>query len=141
MDQTEKLLQTTYKTARMGAQAIGAILPKTDNRNMRNILVDKLSQYDDISDRASEELVRRGEEAKENPITEKMTDLMVQMKAGMNQDPSHLAEMLINGATMGIIDAEKAKNTAPGAEPVSHQLAGEVSGLCHKMIDEMKPFL
>ena len=108
---------------------------------MRKVLVSHLTSYDDLSHRASEEMVRRGGEAKESPISEKMADMMLQMKAGMNSEPSHLAEMLINGATMGVIDTTRALNNAPGAEPCAYQIASEVGGLSQKIVEDLKPFL
>lgn len=140
MDQTEKLLQTSYKTARMGAQAIGAILPKTD-RDMRTRLVAHLSEYDDLSDKTAQELGKLGEEPKENMLTEAMSDIAIQIKAGMDKEPTKLAEMLMNGAVMGIVENTRAMKTYPDAQPVSRDLAGQVTNLCQTVFDDMKTFL
>lgn len=141
MNQTEKLLQTTYKTARMGAQAIGAILPKTVDRDMRGRLLAHLSEYDELSERISQELVKEGEEPKENMLTEAMSEIAIQFKTSMEKDPSKLAEMLMNGAVMGIVENTRAMKTYPEAQPVSQDLAGQVTGLCQTVFDEMKSFL
>ncbi|MBR4288715.1 MAG: hypothetical protein IKT50_04685 [Clostridia bacterium] len=141
MDQTEKLLQTSYKTARMGAQAIGAVLPKTEDREMRNRLVAHLSEYDDLSEQTSQELMKRGEEPKENMLTEAMSDIAIQIKAGMDKEPTKLAEMLMNGAVMGIVENTRAMKIYPEAQPVSLDLAGKVTNLCQTVFDDMKTFL
>jgi len=141
MDQTEKLLQTSYKTARMGAQAIGAVLTKTENREMRNRLVSHLSSYDDLSDQTLRELTNRGEEPKENMLTEAMSDIAIQVKTGMEKEPTKLAEMLMNGAVMGIVENTRAMKIYPEAQPVSQDLAGKVANLCQTVFDDMKTFL
>ncbi len=141
MDQTEKLLQTSYKTARMGAQTIGAVLPKTEDREMRTRLVAHLSEYDELSDQTAAELTKRGEEPKENMLTEAMSDIAIQIKAGMDKEPTKLAEMLMNGAVMGIVENTRAMKIYSEAQPVSHDLAGKVANLCQTVFDDMKTFL
>ncbi len=141
MDQTENLLQTSYQTSRMGAHAISTLLPKIQDQSMRNLLVSHMTRYDDLSHRASEEMVRRGKAVKESPISEKLTDMMVQIKAGITSDPSHLAEMLIRGAEMSVNDSTRALKSAPGADPESYRIASEVGRLSQKIVEDLKPFL
>ncbi len=141
MDQTEKLLQVSYKTARMGAQAIGAVLTKTENKEMRTRLANHLTEYDELSEQTSAELEKHGEEPKENMLAEAVSDLAIQLKAGMDKEPTKLAEMLMNGAVMGIVENTRAIKIYPEAEPVSKDLAGKGATLCQAVFDDMKTFL
>ena len=141
MEQTSVLLQAAYKTAKMGSQAISTILPKIENKEMKDILLSQLSRYDDLADRSSAELIKLGEKAKEHMLAEAMADLMVQLKASMNPDPSKHAEMLINGATMGVIELYRAKNASPSAAPISHTIATDLNALVLDTVERMKSFL
>ena len=142
MDQTQELLQCVYKNARMGAQAINAILPKTEDVNMRKVLVSYLARYDENASAASEEMVKRGGKAKEPPApAQAATDLMVQMKANLDRRPTHLAEMLVQGANMGVIETTRMRNSSPDADPAAQQIAGVTNELNQQLIRDMQHFL
>ena len=141
MDQSEIILQAAYKTARMGAQTISTVLPKTMDQKMRGQMISHLSRFDELSDRASEEMIRLGSEVKENSASEKMADFMVALKAAMNREATNLAEMMMNGAVMGVIELNRARNENPSANPSAHQVAKDLEALCETVIQDMKAYL
>jgi len=141
MDQSEIVLQAAYKTARMGSQTISTVLPKTMDQKMRGQLISHLSRFDELSDRASEEMLRLGSEAKENTASEKMADFMVAIKAAMNRESTNLAEMMINGAVMGVVELTRARNENPSANPTAHHVAKELENLCETVVQDMKAYL
>ena len=141
MDQSEIILQAAYKTARMGAQTISTVLPKTMDQKMRGQMISHLSRFDELSDRASEEMIRLGSEVKENSASEKMADFMVALKAAMNREATNLAEMMMNGAVMGVIELNRARNENPSANPSAHQVSKDLEALCETVIQDMKAYL
>ena len=141
MDQTEKLLHEAYKTSKMGGQAIGTILPKTENRELRALLLGHLASYEDLTERIAEELKKCGEEPKENLLSEATSSLAIQFKAGMDKETTNLAEMLMNGAVMGIVESMRAKRIYPEASAVAQEINGQTLSLCQTVFDDMKPFL
>lgn len=142
MDPTEKLLQTSLQTAKMGSSSINTILPKVSDASMRNLLVKDLESYDEVAGRAETELQNRSVDTKNHHMVgEMMANLAIQMKTTMDNSASHLAEMMIQGANMGVIEIVRSQNGAKDAAPMSHQIATDVINISTRVVNEMKPYL
>ena len=89
-------------------------------------------------------LAREGEEAKEESFLTKMGAKMgMAMNTMMDSTTSHLAEMMIEGATMGVTDMTKLvreyENSNCSEEALS--LAKEIIGFQEKTVEKMKAYL
>ena len=70
-------------------------------------------------------------------------EMSISMTTLMNRTPSKIAEMVINGATMGIIDIKKAINKAQSEQADSGNigLASEILAFQESNVEKMKEFL
>ena len=123
LDKNEELLNEVYKNTKMGGDSIIDLLDKVSDNGLRAEMTDELSVYRRYAKEASEKLSERGLKPKELPMTAKMGAKMgMVMNTMLDTTTSHLAEMMINGATMGIIDLEKKLNDGGEAERLARDV-------------------
>lgn len=108
MNADAELLNFIYQNSEMGVKTIKQLLPMTDNEAFQEHLNAELKEYTQIHEKAKDLLNQHGLKEKEIGEIEKiMAYLAIDMKTLMNKSASHMAEMLIQGGTMGVIDCNK----------------------------------
>lgn len=131
------LLQEIYKGAVMGTEAIQQLLPKVENPSFRSDLQTQYQQYQQTAANAESQLKELSRCPKELTGREKaMLWGALQGQTMCNKETSHLAEMMIQGSNMGIINLTKVLNsyTVPDGpaengspEPLESQKARELA--------------
>ncbi len=112
MDNNETLLNELYKNTTMGGDAIIDLMDKAENPEMRTEMTRELEKYREYSKRAASLLSERGLKPEEPGMMAKAGSKMgMAFNTMLDTTTSHLAEMMINGATMGIINIEKQLNS------------------------------
>ena len=140
LDKNEELLNEVYKNTKMGGDSIIDLLDKVSDNGLRAEMTDELSIYRRYAKEASEKLGERGLKPKELPMTAKMGAKMgMVMNTMLDTTTSHLAEMMINGATMGIIDLEKKLNDGGGGE--AERLARDVLRYEKETVERLGQYL
>ena len=111
MSADAEMLNFVYQNSQMGVETLNQLLPMIDNEAFKKLIEPQLNEYKQIHEEAKELLNRHGYDEKGIGALEKiMTYLMIDMKTLMDKSSSHIAEMLIQGSNMGIIDAVKRIN-------------------------------
>ena len=140
LDKNEELLNEVYKNTKMGGDSIIDLLDKVSDNGLRSEMTDELSVYRRYAKEASEKLGERVLKPKELPMTAKMGAKMgMVMNTMLDTTTSHLAEMMINGATMGIIDLEKKLND--GGDGEAERLARDVLRFEKETAERLSTFL
>ena len=89
-----------------------------------------------------EHLQSLGEDAKEENFITKMSAKMgTAFNTMMDDSPSHIADMMIQGSTMGITDMTKKLSELDEADAGAKELAEEYIGCEQKHIESMKKYL
>ena len=102
---TEQLLDAMYKNVKMGADSILNILPMAQDKEMRTELTRQMEKFEGYATKISAMLHKEGESPKEEGFLTKMSAKMgMAMNTMLDSTTSHLAEMMIEGATMGVTD-------------------------------------
>jgi len=115
-----------YRNAKMGAESILNLLPVVEDERLKSELTAELTKYEEFASDAQKMLEEQGEK----PLEEKMfSRLMAKMGIKMNtmidKTSSHIAQMIIEGAVMGITDIQKRLNDGDDygrAEPMAKKL-------------------
>lgn len=145
MNQIEEsitMLNEIYQAASMGVQGSELLLNKSQDNQFKEKLHEYSNRYKDIQDEAATLLSNKGEVPRDAGNMEKMGLWMgVQMNTLKDKTSSHMAEMLIEGSTMGIIKSVKHKNTHPEADQQCYDLENKLLSLEQAHIDDMKNFL
>ena len=108
-EQTE-ILQLIYKNVKMGSEAIISLLPKVKNTQLRSDITEQMAQYDKYAATITDRLSELGEEPKWSIIDTFPLKAGITMNTLADSSDSHIAEMMIQGSNMGIIDIVKKLN-------------------------------
>ncbi len=105
MNANIEMLNYIYKNAQMGQNSINHLLDIIkDDSKLRNLLERQFKEYKIIFDVAETALNKFGYEAKgTSPLQKFETYMMIDLKTISDKSSDHIAEMLIKGSTMGVI--------------------------------------
>ncbi len=142
MDQSISLLQEIVRAARDGAEGISLVMDKTSDTALRQALGDEKKQYAAVEQDAGSRLIDLGGQAEPENIMNRAGMWMgMQLNTLMDKSPSHLAEILIQGNTMGVVGLIRAKNDYPQADQNSIDLFNRMLTLQYDGIERAKSFL
>ena len=145
MKDKNELLEYIYQTADMGKNSLETLLDALEGKdNKIKVVVEKqLKEYEKYYDK-SEKLLKKN---KVKPKTKGvMTEMMSKMGINMNvmkdNSDAKMAEMLIQGLTMGIVEMEKKiKDYKDEVDKDIIKLAKDVLKFQEKSLDEIKEYL
>ncbi len=140
-DRTANLLRAVYKNVKMASDSILNLMPKVENASLKSDMTVQLSVYEGFASRAAKHLGDEGIKPEEEGAIAKVSSKMGMMMNTMrDSSTTHLVEMLIEGATMGVNDLLKeireSENT--DASEASLRLARDVCRFEEKTITELK---
>ncbi len=108
MSSNEELLNYIYQNSQMGTNTIEQLLGIVKDQDFKKQLDTQLKEYRDINDSAKNLLEKKGcNEKGVGALNEMTTYMMINIKTLTDKSTSHVAEMMIQGSTMGIIQATK----------------------------------
>ena len=109
---TDQLLTELYKNMKMGADGIINVTPKVKGGPFRDELLRELDTYEKYSKKISKLILDMGGSPKEENIFSKVASKIgTEMNTLTDSTESHIAQMMIEGATMGITENTKLKLT------------------------------
>ena len=105
---TKAFLSELYKNMKMGADSIVNISPKVKDGHLRDELLRELDTYEKYANKIGKLLYESGETPKEENIMSRMASKVgMTMSTLTDATESHIAQMMIEGATMGITENTK----------------------------------
>ena len=133
-----------YKNVKMGADSIINLMPKVQREELRTEMTAQLSKLEEYSTEISKMISEEGAQAKEENVVSRMSAKMgMAMNTMMDSTTNHIAEMMMEGYTMGIADMTKDireyENTT--ASESSLKLARDIVNYYESCYDRMKKFL
>lgn len=112
-DNNLNVLDEINKGSTMGMDAINFVLDKVEDINFRKVLDVEYNKYRDISNRVNEiynNYTIEKEPHETNTMNKMMTWYGIQMKTMNDKSNSKIAELLMQGTNMGIIEGRKLLN-------------------------------
>ncbi len=114
MNRPEYILNEINKGIKMGMDSISSIAEKVTDEQLKDDLQSEYNQYNTILNEVNSELGKYEEFPKElNPAQKMMGWFDVQISTMTDDSDSKIAEMLIKGTNMGIIEGVKLLNHNP----------------------------
>jgi len=142
MEQSEKLLQSIVENARMGKNACDQLLKKAEGEEIRREITLEREKYDQLARKAEEYMHQLGIVPKPEGMMQRMGMWMgMEMNTLTDKTPSHIADMLIQGATMGVVEMTKARNSNPDASAEARGIASNFITAQQDAIERLKSFL
>ena len=109
MNETIQLLQDVVRNARTGGDAVNQLMQRAEGDAMRRELNAARTQYETIHREAERALsANHGQPEPVNPLNRAGMWMGLNMNTLMDRSDDHIAEMVIQGATMGVVDTTKA---------------------------------
>lgn len=136
------VLDELSKGACMGRDAIHFIMDKVEDEALKEELNNQYAKYKEISNRISELYPEYSEDEphKTNVMNKAMTWYGIEMKTMMDDSTSKIAELLLQGTNMGIIEGRKLLNHKDVDESV-HSLIQEYVDMQEDAVEKLKTFL
>lgn len=136
------VLDELNKGACMGRDAIHFILDKVKDDNLKKELNRQYKKYKDISKEINEiyPQYNEGEPHETGTMNKIMTWYGIEMKTFMDESTSKIAELLLQGTNMGIIEGRRLLNHKKTDENV-HRLVQEYVTMQEDAVEKLKEFL
>ena len=142
--QTAELLTAVYKNVKMAGDSILNLMPKVKDEKLKSDMTVQLSKFEGFASQAAKLLAEEGvKPEQENAMTRMSAKWGSMMNTMLDDTTSHLAEMMVEGATMGVTDmmrvVRESENT--GVSEKALRLAREVCAYEEKVAEDMKSYL
>lgn len=142
-DPNLKLVHDIYKNVKMGSDSINTLLPKVENPALRQDMTTQLLGYENFSVEATKLLLEQGESPKDISLLQKLpAEAGIHMNTLIDNSTSKIAELMINGSVMGVIDATRALNNCKNSCPAAAtKLAQDVITFEDNNITRLRTYL
>ncbi len=142
MEENKNALDELNKGCTMGIEAINNLIDKIDNDDFKKVLEKQLKQYNKMVDKVSK---LYSDYSDKDPheigtFSKVMTDYMANMKTMMDHTDSKIAEMLLQGTNMGIIEGRRILNNKKIDVEVE-QLIEDFVNDQEKIVEDLKRYL
>lgn len=137
-----QLLQYVHKTAEMGIEGLRDVEDRVESGPLRQAIRQQMVEYREISKESGELLRARGEQPEDPGVMARVSsEVMSAAKTFPEASPSKIAEMVIQGNTMGITKGTKHLNDYAGDDRRVKALAQRLISTEQDNVEQMKQFL
>lgn len=106
MNQNQELLNFIYENAQMGIETLPKLIKLVEDENFKEQLKYQYKKYTEFAEKAKKLLAENGCEEKGVSTMQKLqTYIMINIQTLTDKSVTHIAEMLIVGSNMGVIQA------------------------------------
>ena len=141
-ESSTRFLHDIYRNTENGIDAILTLLPKTQDDRLTSDLQTQLHGLRAIEAETVRKLKQFGETPKETSMLQKMGMKMgIHMNTMLNKSSSRLAELMIKGNNMGVIDLNRSMNEYGSLNSNAGALAQSLLTLEQKALDTFKSYL
>ena len=137
-----ELLQYIHKTADMGCEGIRTVIDYAEGASLKKTLRTQLTEYQKLRDTAASMLQKRNEEPKGvGTMAKASSELMSAGQLAFNRSDSKIAEMTMQGNSMGVSKTLKHLHDYRGKDDAARALASKLLSTEEANIEQLKPFL
>ena len=142
MDANITVLNEIHKGLVMGMESISVVSSKVGDNNFKQLLEEEYAQYGNILDRVNNSLEGTGKKGDDTSTPQRVMGwTSIQMSTITDKSNSHIAEMLINGTTMGIIKGRKLYNQYPDISKETRQTLDDFVQEQEHQVEKLKEWL
>ena len=138
----KSILDEIHKGAKMGMDSISFVSEKVGDENFKDNLSYQYNLYGDILEQVNDVYKKYGDIPNDNNVmAQTMAWTGIQMNTIKDKSNSHIADMLIQGTTMGIIEGRKLLNNNPNADKQVIQILDNFVKMQENNVEKLKTFL
>ena len=142
MDKKVNVLDELNKGACIGMDAISFVMDKVKDEELKEELKIQYKKYKDISKKISKLYPEYSDKKphKTSPMNKVMTYYGIEMRLMNDSSSSHIAELLMQGTNMGIIEGRRLLNNKDINKDI-HKLLKEYVDMQEDAVEILKTFL
>ena len=141
-DSNAELLNTIYQNSKMGIDSIDYIFPKIKNSNLKKDLAAQMSGYLKFINRVSSKFDDMESYPNELFVMSKVPSLAyMKLKMYIDNSESHIAEIMIENSTAGLIEAQRMFNRCKNLDCEVSQIGCETIYFEQKNINNLRNYL
>lgn len=142
MNGNAELLNFVYQNSQMGIETLHQIIGIVEDSKFKKRLESQYKEYEKINKESEKLLNSNGYDEKGISAFDKIkTYFMINIQTLTDKSTSHIAEMLIIGSNMGVIDAIKNLKKYKNAEQEINELMDQLLKFEEDNIKELKEYL
>ena len=139
---TIKLLRECDAGVKMGIASIEDVLSRVEGKNLYQKLDSCRKEHDVLQGEIQERLDKYHDDGKNpNPIAKGMSWMKTNMKLGMVESDSTIADLMTDGCNMGVKSLNKYLNQYTAADEVSKDIAKRLINLEQELTLEIREYL
>ena len=143
MKENINALDEISKGASMGMDALNFIIDKIEDKSFKKVLVKQYKQYQEIEKEIKKIYKKYNSEDtphKTNIVNKAMTWYGIEMKTLTDQSNSKIAELLIQGTNMGIIEGKKIANNKKISKEIQ-KIVNQYIDMQEEILEKLKKYL
>lgn len=142
MNDENYVLNELNKGIKMGMDSISNVAEKVQDDNFKQDLKYQYDKYNDILNNVNNQLSNYDDFPKElNPMQRAMGWMSVEMNTIIDKSNSKIAEMMLQGTNMGIIEGIKLKNEFPDLNNSVESVLDEFIKFQQDNVEQLKKYL
>lgn len=142
MDNPQYILNEINKGIKMGMDSISNITDKVQDNEFKDLLLYEYDRYNSILNRVNSELKNYDDIPKEVPPMQKVMGYMdVEFSTLTDKSNSKIAEMMLKGTNMGIIEGIRLKNRNPEMAPSIKNILDDFIAFQENNVEDLKKYL
>jgi len=137
------ILDEVNKGCAMGMDAIKDILEKVEDKEFKKTLEDEHDKYKEIHQRIEDKYEEYSDEepTETNALNKAMTAMMTDMKLMTDHSDSKIAELLLQGTNMGIIEGRKLLNNKENIDKEVESILKDFIEMQEESVEIYKEYL
>ena len=142
MNDENYVLNELNKGIKMGMDSISNVAEKVQDDNFKQDLKYQYDKYNDILNNVNNQLSNYDDFPKElNPMQKAMGWMSIEMNTIIDKSNSKIAEMMLQGTNMGIIEGIKLKNEFPDLNNSVESVLDEFIKFQQDNVEQLKKYL
>ena len=138
----EKVLGGVMSNAAMAARSTKVTLKYVKDKSFKDLLTGQAAKYDEYINRVRQTAALNGAEIKEpGGVSRFFVETSIKLKLMRGADNTKIAEMMIKGTTMGVIDLARLLKRSPLADDCCLDLAKELLRFEEDKLHALKYYL
>ena len=126
----------------MAVTSIDEVLGRIQDSDMKSLLSESKAHHEKLGNEIHSLLIKHNSEEKDpSPVAKGMSWLKTNMKIGMNDSDSAIADVMTDGCNMGVKSLHKYMNQYQGADKTSKDICKRLVSIEEELCKDLKDYL
>ena len=142
MNDTVELLKECNSGSKMAITSINEVLEHIKDSQLKGLLQESKSHHEKLCDEVHGQLAKHGSEEKEpSAMAKGMSWMKTNMKLGVDESDSTVADLITDGCNMGVKSLHKYLNQYQGADDTAKDLCRRLVNIEESLCRDLQAYL